>query len=72
MAATPATALRELDRRRNDGIEVRLLWDPQTDRVSLSVMDEHSGEALTFEVGPGEALPLSITPTRTRMTNARS
>ena len=72
MAATPATPLRDLDRRRNDGIEVRLVWDPQTDRVSLSVMDEHSGEALTFEVGPGEALTAFHHPTCTRMTKARS
>ena len=56
MTATPATSLRELDHRRDDGIDVRLLWDARTDRVSLAVVDERSGESLTFEVDPRDAL----------------
>ncbi len=56
MTATPATLLRELDHRRNDGIDVRLLWDARTDRVSLAVVDERSRESLTFEVDPTDAL----------------
>ena len=56
MTATPATLLRELDHRRNDGIDVRLLWDARTDRVSLAVVDERSGESLTFGVDPRDAL----------------
>ena len=56
MTATPATSLRELDHRRNDGIDVRLLWDARTDQVSLAVVDERSGESLTFELDPKDAL----------------
>jgi hypothetical protein len=60
LAAEPiadATArVRELDHRRNDGIDVRLLWDARTNRVSLALTNEHSDEALVFEVDPGEAL----------------
>jgi hypothetical protein len=56
MAAIPATPVRELDHRRNNGIDVALLWDAQTDRVSLALTDEHSGESLTFAVDPAEAL----------------
>jgi hypothetical protein len=47
---------RELDRRTSDGIEVRLLWDALTHRVSLALSDERSGESFTFEVDPSEAL----------------
>jgi hypothetical protein len=35
---------------------VRLLWDARTNRVSLALTNEHSGESLAFEVDPGEAL----------------
>ena len=38
------------------GIDVRLLWDARTNRVSLALTNERSGESLTFEVDPGEAL----------------
>jgi hypothetical protein len=54
--ADAAACLRELDHRRNEGIDVRLLWDARTNRVSLALTNEHSGESLTFEVDPGEAL----------------
>jgi hypothetical protein len=48
--------VRELDHRRDAGIDVRLLWEPQTDRVSLALTDERSGESLSFDVDPSEAL----------------
>ena len=54
--ADASACVRELDHRRNDGIDVRLLWDALTNRVSLALTNEHSGESLTFEVDPGEAL----------------
>ncbi len=56
MSTTPRTELRELDRRRNDGIEVTLLWNSHTDRVSVAVNDERSGEAFEFEVDSADAL----------------
>jgi hypothetical protein len=51
---SPAT--RELDRRSSDGIDVRLLWSPRTNHVSIAVTDEHTGSALTFVVDGAEAL----------------
>ncbi len=60
MALNPHTAAeaerRELDRRRNDGIDVRLLWSSETNRVSVAVKDERSGESFEFEVDGGDAL----------------
>ncbi len=55
MTAT-ATSVRELDHRRNDGIDATPLWDARTDRLSLAVVDEGSGESLTFRVDPTDAL----------------
>jgi len=52
----PTVAVRELDRRQNDGTDVQLLWEPQTDRVFLALTDDRSGESVSFEVDPGEAL----------------
>jgi hypothetical protein len=47
---------RELDRRRSNGIEVALLWNPRTDQLHVAVVDEHRGEALEFEVAGRDAL----------------
>lgn len=56
MTRTSHAAVRELDRRTNDGIDVRLLWNPQTDRVSVAVEDERSEETFELEVDPADAL----------------
>jgi hypothetical protein len=48
--------VRELARRTSDGIEVRLLWNSQTDRVSVTVQDERSGESFELEVDSADAL----------------
>jgi hypothetical protein len=50
------TEIRELDRRRNDGIEVRLLWNARTNRVLVSVEDEREGDSFEVEVRDGDAL----------------
>ncbi len=47
---------RELDRRHSDGIDVRLLWNPRTDRVRVAVNDERHGEAFDLDVDPAEAM----------------
>lgn len=52
--ATPA--VRELDHRHSEGIDVSLLWDAHTDRVSIALTDERSGESLAFTIDPSEAL----------------
>ncbi|HEX6460611.1 MAG TPA: hypothetical protein VF032_16955 [Thermoleophilaceae bacterium] len=53
---TNETQVRELDRRTSDGIEVRLLWNSQTDRVSVTVRDQRSGEGFELEVDSTDAL----------------
>jgi hypothetical protein len=53
---TPKSAVRELDYRTNDRIEVRLLWSSSNDSVSVSVDDTRYGESFQFEVAPAHAL----------------
>jgi hypothetical protein len=50
------TGTQELDFRSNNGLEVALLWEPETNRVSVSVFDGRSGDDFTLEVDPAEAL----------------
>ena len=40
----------ELDHRTNDGIDVRLLWDPQDGRVVVTVDDAKTGDAFSIDV----------------------
>jgi hypothetical protein len=47
---------RELDRRTADGIEVRLLWDPEGDTVSIAVWDHREDEGFELEVERDHAL----------------
>lgn len=56
MRTTPETEIRELDRRKSDGIEVRLLWNSHTDCVSVAVEDERSGASFELEIDPADAL----------------
>jgi hypothetical protein len=53
---TTEIGVHELARRTNDGIEVRLLWNSQTDRVSVTVQDERSGEGFELQVDSTDAL----------------
>jgi hypothetical protein len=50
------SVIRELDHRTSDGVSVTLLWNTQTDRVSVSVVEERQGVAFEFPVRAGEAL----------------
>jgi hypothetical protein len=59
MTAETTTLIRELDRRLNDGIEVRLLWRPQDDVVLVAVADARTGESFAIEVRDGEK-PLDV------------
>ena len=56
MNSTTLSTVRELDRRTNDSIEVRLLWNSVTDSVSVSVRDTRHSESFQFDVGPAHAL----------------
>jgi hypothetical protein len=55
MLNMPELAIRELDHRRADGIDVRLLWNSRTNRVSIAVEDERSGETFVLDVPSAEA-----------------
>ncbi len=54
--AVRAAETRELDRRISDGVDVRLLWHPQTNRVSVAVTDWRADCAFELEVDPADAL----------------
>jgi hypothetical protein len=53
------TTIRELDHRTNDGLDVRMLWDPGENRVTVAVDDARTGESFEIEVGPGVS-PLDV------------
>jgi hypothetical protein len=56
MSTTKAISLRELDQRNSDGIDVRLLWDPRTNHVTVAVRDERSHESFELAVDAADAL----------------
>lgn len=57
MRTNAPPAIHELDQRSNDGIDVRLLWNSRTDRVSVAVEDQRSGEFFELPVvDPNDAL----------------
>ena len=56
MSTTSETRIRELDRRMNDGIEVTLFWDSQTDRLFVALEDHRSAGSLELDVSASEAL----------------
>ena len=49
-------SIRELDYRRRDGIEVRLLWDTSTNRVFVEVVNADAHEKLRVDVQAVDAL----------------
>jgi hypothetical protein len=53
---TPDKGIRELDRRVNDGIDVRLLWNPVADQVVLTVHDTRSDDSFELQVAAADAL----------------
>ncbi|HYX87222.1 MAG TPA: hypothetical protein VE777_19810 [Gaiellales bacterium] len=57
-AITPIAPLRELAHRSSNGVDVTLLWDPATDRLTVAVADFQAGDA--FEVPVGDASPMDV------------
>jgi hypothetical protein len=53
---TSEEAIRELDRRTSDGIDVRLLWNSLTDQVVVTVHDARTLETFELPVAAGDAL----------------
>jgi threonine aldolase len=56
MFTTAEMAVRELDRRINDGFDVRLLWNSQTNRVFVTVEDQRDGVVFELTVDAAAAL----------------
>ena len=56
MSTTTETAVRELDRRLNDGFDVRLLWNSRTDCVFVAIEDQRDGISFEFQVDAATAL----------------
>jgi hypothetical protein len=55
-AMDEGTGVRELDRRRENGIEVSLLWDPVTNNILVAVVDEATGAQFELDVAAADAL----------------
>lgn len=75
MNKTPESPVRELDRRMSDGIEVTLLWNSHTGRVSVAVEGARRDEWFEFEVDQSKALaaflhPYAYAPARTTIAPA--
>ena len=49
-----ATPARELDSRINDGIHVRLLWNPADGHISVAVNDTKTGDTFELRVGDND------------------
>lgn len=56
MSTADQQAIRELDRRINDGFDVRLLWNSRTNRVFVAVEDHRHGGSLKLDVDASDAL----------------
>jgi hypothetical protein len=54
-AAADSHAVRELDHRETDGLEVTLLWYEQEDYASVAVVDSKSGEAFELVLDAGDS-----------------
>ena len=52
---TPSDTPIELDTRTTDGIEVRLLWHPSQDRVTVTAHDTRSDETVEITVRKDES-----------------
>jgi hypothetical protein len=76
MYATFETAVRELDRRVNDGFDVRLLWNSETGHIFVAIEDDRYGESIRLDVDPADALeafhhPFSYSRTANDSTSRR-
>jgi hypothetical protein len=54
-ASFDLTSARELDVRTNDGVQVRLLWHPSSDRIAVEVFDSRTREQFALAVQAADA-----------------
>jgi hypothetical protein len=47
---------RELDFRSTDGLEVTLLWQPESDATTVKVFDAKTGDDFVLDVEPADAM----------------
>lgn len=47
---------KELDGRSRDGLDVRLLWDPDHDELTVEVLDSRLGDSFELTIDPAHAL----------------
>src|SRR3954462_15433455 len=52
-ATMTAMTTRELNHRTIDGLDIRMLWDPGSNLITITVNDSRTGESFEVEVGPG-------------------
>ena len=55
LSTTHTTTSRELDARRGDGLEVRLLWNPGDNSLTVPVDDHRHAERFVIPVAPADA-----------------
>jgi hypothetical protein len=72
----PEAMERELAQRESDGISVTLLWDSESDRLTVSVDDRRTGESFELHAQPQSAMdvfrhPYAYAASRGRETAAR-
>ena len=72
MSTPPQSAIRELDHRANDAINVRLLWNSRTNHVFVAVEDKRSGESFALTVPPADAFDAFHHPYAYRANNLLS
>ena len=53
---SPRAPSRELAQRQTGSVEVRLLWDAESDRVEVSLYDSATEAGFHLDVAPGDAL----------------
>jgi hypothetical protein len=53
---------RELAHRETDGLEVTLLWQPPTDRLTVCVLDQRRGAYFEIPAEPSRALDVYYHP----------
>jgi hypothetical protein len=62
---------RELARRSQDGIVVRLLWDPVRDQIVVRYRDRRTGDLFANRVPNGQALEAFPAPERVPSSSGR-
>jgi hypothetical protein len=55
MTTSAPTLPRELDSRSGDGLEIRLLWDPADDALTVTVADVRTEESFVIPVAAADA-----------------